>query len=60
MYHSRSGDGRGVSFGRIDTKDLDLAVTTSQEGLIRLTKTQQEKLQMAENSIVDNGGDSKL
>ncbi|KAI8342501.1 HotDog domain-containing protein [Chlamydoabsidia padenii] len=42
----RSGDGRGVAFGRIYTKNGMLAVTTSQEGLIRLTKSQQEKLRL--------------
>ncbi|SAM09328.1 hypothetical protein [Absidia glauca] len=49
----RSGDGRGVSFGRIYTKDGTLAVTTSQEGLIRLTKAEQEKLRTKD-------GDAKL
>lgn len=46
MHSPRSGDGRGVSFGRIYTKGGMLAVTTSQEGLIRLTKTEQEKLRL--------------
>lgn len=53
MHSPRSGDGRGVSFGRIYTKDGTLAVTTSQEGLIRLTKAEQEKRRI-------NDGDSKL
>jgi hypothetical protein len=53
MHSPRSGDGRGVSFGRIYTKDGTLAVTTSQEGLIRLTKAEQEKLRTKE-------GDAKL
>ncbi|KAI8081569.1 HotDog domain-containing protein [Halteromyces radiatus] len=58
MHSPRSGDGRGVSFGRIYTKDGVLAATTSQEGLIRLTKTEQEKLRNKANQ--DNIGDSKL
>ncbi|CAO3595740.1 unnamed protein product [Absidia cylindrospora] len=60
MHSPRSGDGRGVSFGRIYTKDGVLAATTSQEGLIRLTKSQQEKLRLQGNQGQDHGGDSKL
>ncbi|KAI8339338.1 HotDog domain-containing protein [Chlamydoabsidia padenii] len=58
MHSPRSGDGRGVTFGRIYTKDGVLAVTTSQEGLIRLTKVQQEKLRVKSNQ--EAAGGSKL
>ncbi|KAI8065597.1 HotDog domain-containing protein [Gongronella butleri] len=44
MHSPRSGDGRGVVYGRIYTKDGQLAVTTAQEGLIRLTKAEQDRL----------------
>ncbi|CAO3595536.1 unnamed protein product [Absidia cylindrospora] len=60
MSSPRSGDGRGVSFGRIYTKDGVLAVTTSQEGLIRLTKTQQEKLRSSGSSNGGNDSGAKL
>ncbi|ORX50174.1 Thioesterase/thiol ester dehydrase-isomerase [Hesseltinella vesiculosa] len=44
MQSPRSGDGRGMAFGRIYTKDGMLAVTTVQEGLIRLTKAEQDRV----------------
>ena len=43
MQSPRTNDGRGVVFGKIFTKDGKLAVTTAQEGVVRLTKKEQEK-----------------
>ncbi|CEG66841.1 Acyl-CoA thioesterase 8 [Rhizopus azygosporus] len=47
MHSPRTSNGRGVVFGRIFTKDGTLAVTTAQEGLVRLTKQEQEKRRKA-------------
>ncbi|KAG1460114.1 hypothetical protein G6F56_006021 [Rhizopus delemar] len=47
MQSPRTNDGRGVVFGRIFTKDGKLAVTTAQEGVVRLTKKEQEKRRQA-------------
>ncbi|CAO3640206.1 unnamed protein product [Cunninghamella blakesleeana] len=43
MFSPQSGEGRGLTFGRIYSKNGDLIATTSQEGLIRLTKSEQQK-----------------
>lgn len=45
MHSPRTSEGRGVAFGRIYSKDGKLAVTTAQEGILRLTETEQEKRQ---------------
>lgn len=47
MHSPRTSNGRGVVFGRIFTKDGTLAVTTAQEGLVRLTEQEQEKRRKA-------------
>ncbi|KAI9243308.1 HotDog domain-containing protein, partial [Sporodiniella umbellata] len=43
MQSPRTNDGRGVVFGKIFTKEGKLVVTTAQEGVVRLTKREQEK-----------------
>ncbi|KAI9308706.1 HotDog domain-containing protein [Cunninghamella echinulata] len=44
MFSPQAGEGRGLTFGRIYTKSGELIATTSQEGLIRLTKAEQQKV----------------
>ncbi|KAI8072737.1 HotDog domain-containing protein [Gongronella butleri] len=45
MHSPRSGDGRGLAFGRVYTRDGRLVMTTAQEGIVRLNSVQkvQEK-----------------
>ncbi|KAI8968989.1 HotDog domain-containing protein [Mycotypha africana] len=43
MHSPRTSGGRGVVFGRIYSRDGTLIATTAQEGIIRLSKEEQEK-----------------
>lgn len=43
MHSPRTSAGRGVAFGRIYSKDGTLVATTGQEGILRLSKKEQEK-----------------
>jgi hypothetical protein len=43
MHSPRTNDGRGVSFGKIYTRDGRLVATTAQEGVIRLADREQER-----------------
>jgi acyl-CoA thioesterase len=40
----KASGGRGLAFGKIFTRDGKLAVTTAQEGLIRVVKTPTDKV----------------
>ncbi|CAO3698085.1 unnamed protein product [Rhizopus microsporus] len=42
-HSPRTNGGRGVAFGRIYSRDGTLIVTTAQEGVVRLSKEEQEK-----------------
>lgn len=55
MHSPRTSGGRGMAFGRIYSRDGTLIATTAQEGLLRITKAEQEKLQ---KKLIP--GDSKL
>lgn len=57
MHSPRSNSGRGMAFGRIYSRDGTLIATTAQEGLIRLSKREQDKIK---ESIPSNGNTSKL
>lgn len=57
MHSPRSNSGRGMAFGRIYSRDGTLIATTAQEGLIRLSKREQEKIK---NLIPNNDNVSKL
>lgn len=57
MHSPRSNSGRGMAFGRIYSRDGTLIATTAQEGLIRLSKREQEKIK---DLIPGNGNTSKL
>lgn len=48
MHSPRSSEGRGTAFGRIYTRDGTLVATTAQEGIIRLSKEEQEKRMAAQ------------
>lgn len=43
MHSPRTSGGRGMAFGRIYSKDGTLIATTAQEGILRLSKREQEK-----------------
>lgn len=43
MHSPRTSGGRGMAFGRIYSKDGTLVATTAQEGILRLSKREQEK-----------------
>lgn len=43
MHSPWSGGGRGMAFGRIYSKDGRLVATTAQEGILRLSKREQER-----------------
>jgi acyl-CoA thioesterase II len=43
MHSPRTVAGRGMAFGRIYSKDGTLVATTAQEGLLRLSKQEQDK-----------------
>ncbi|KAI9262367.1 thioesterase-like superfamily-domain-containing protein [Phascolomyces articulosus] len=47
LHSPRSNDGRGTAFGRIYNQQGVLVATTSQEGIIRLTKGEQERRRKA-------------
>jgi acyl-CoA thioesterase len=44
MHSPRTSGGRGMAFGRIYSRDGTLIATTAQEGILRLTKVEQEKI----------------
>jgi hypothetical protein len=43
MHSPRTSGGRGMAFGRIYSRDGTLIATTAQEGILRLSKREQEK-----------------
>lgn len=43
MHSPRTNGGRGVVFGRIYSRDGVLVATTAQEGILRLSKREQDK-----------------
>lgn len=43
MHSPRTKEGRGVAFGRLYSQDGTLVVTTAQEGIVRLSKREQER-----------------
>jgi acyl-CoA thioesterase II len=47
MHSPWSGGGRGMAYGRIYTRDGRLIATTAQEGILRLSKREQEKRKAA-------------
>jgi acyl-CoA thioesterase len=49
MQSPRTSSGRGVVFGRVYSKDGKLIATTAQEGIVRLSKREQEKRSNLEN-----------
>jgi hypothetical protein len=42
MHSPRTSGGRGVSFGKIYSRDGKLVATTAQEGVLRLSAKEQE------------------
>ncbi|ORZ06632.1 HotDog domain-containing protein [Absidia repens] len=65
MHSPRSADGRGTAFGRIYSRDGTLVATTAQEGIIRLSKKEQERRTKQNKSdaklVIDSSTDaSKL
>ncbi|KAI8341914.1 HotDog domain-containing protein [Chlamydoabsidia padenii] len=50
MHSPCSSDGRGTAFGRIYSRDGTLVATTAQEGIIRLSKKEQERRIAAQNN----------
>ncbi|KAI8642638.1 HotDog domain-containing protein [Parasitella parasitica] len=57
MHSPRSNGGRGMAFGRIYSRDGTLIATTAQEGLIRLSKYEQDKIK---DTIPNHDNNSKL
>lgn len=51
IYSPRTSGGRGVAFGRIYSRDGTLVATTAQEGIVRLSALEQEKLQKAQAEL---------
>lgn len=43
MHSPRTSGGRGMAFGRIYSRDGTLIATTAQEGILRLSKREQER-----------------
>ncbi|KAG2227460.1 hypothetical protein INT45_007485 [Circinella minor] len=57
MQSPRTSEGRGVAFGRIYTQDGTLIATTAQEGIVRLSRREQERRRKQRE---DEKSDSKL
>jgi hypothetical protein len=45
----RTNSGRGLVYGKVYTRDGKLAVSATQEGVVRLTKGEQERRRKAQN-----------
>ncbi|SAL97359.1 hypothetical protein [Absidia glauca] len=58
MHSPRSSEGRGTAFGRIYTRDGTLVATTAQEGIIRLSKEEQEKRMAAQATKTGSSTDA--
>ncbi|KAF7727865.1 Acyl-CoA thioesterase 8 [Apophysomyces ossiformis] len=58
MHSPRTNNGRGLVFGRIYSRDGTLIANTAQEGIVRLSKREQEKRLKLANDVDTN--DSKL